>query len=282
MTNYRKAFIHLISVTKLAFVLGLLAVCASGQNIVFTQGSVGAGLDNTIQLPLPTYPGRGDADVPVNLYYSSRVWRISPITTINNNVWIKYQTITEAIYAEHSVAGWKTSLDLPIIEWPRNDDTYYYTGKPYCHVCGSNFRQFRVARVFITMPDGAKHELRKSDQPYEGAIDMVGTFYAVDGSRLRYDSTGQNTGTLYLPGGTRYVLNGSTAQYIDRNGNTLNYNAANRQWTDTLGRVIGMPLPASPQAQDYNYTLPGIEGTTINYTFRWKSLADALTPDANN
>src|SRR5262249_48599003 len=150
-----------------------------------------------------TYPGRGNTTVPVRLTYSSRVWRIGTLNTILNNQWAKYQTITEAIYAENTVAGWKSSLDLPIIEWPRSDDTYYYTGKPFCHVCDSNLRQFRVARVYITMPDGTKHELRKSDQPYEGAIDMFGSFYAVDGSRLRYDSAGQNTGTLFLPDGTR-------------------------------------------------------------------------------
>ena len=153
-----------------------------------------------------SYPGRGTANMSVNLTYTSRVWRIGPITTILNNQWSKYQTITEAIYAENSVSGWRSSMDLPIIEWPRTDDTYYYTGKPFCHVCGSSSRQFRVARVYIILPDGSKHELRKGDQPYEGAIDMFGTFYAVDGSRLRYDSTGQSTGTLYFPDGTRYVL----------------------------------------------------------------------------
>src|SRR5207253_6808746 len=104
-------------------------------------------------------------------------------------------------------------------------------------------------------------------------------FYAVDGSRLRYDSTSATTGTLYLPDGTRYVLNGSTAQYIDRNGNTLNYDVPTRQWTDTLGRQITNPLPANPQAQDYTYTPLGF---SASYTFRWKNLADALTPDANN
>src|SRR5262245_32461322 len=228
----------------LALALGAMCVCASGQNIVFTQGTVGSGLENTIQVPLRTYPGRGSASMSVNLTYSSRVWRIAPITTILNNQWSKYQTITEAIYAEYSTAGWKSSMDLPIVEWPRNDDTYYYTGKPFCQVCGSNFRQFRVARVYIILPDGSKHELRKGDQPYEGSIDMVGTFYAVDGSRLRYDSTGQSTGTLYFPDATRYVLAGGTAQLIDRNGNTLNYDGTNRTWTDTLGRVINMPLPA--------------------------------------
>ncbi len=266
----------------LSLMLITLASCAMSssafaQNIQFTQGSVGSGLDNTIQVPLGGYPGRGAASLPVTLSYSSRVWRIGNLATVNDTS--NYTTIAEAIYAEYSTAGWKSSLDLPVIEWPKNDDTYYYSGKPFCNVCGSSFRQFRVARVFIHMPDGSTHELRKGDQPYEGSIDVSGTFYAVDGSRLRYDSTSATVGKLYLPDGTRYELNNSTAQYIDRNGNTLNYDAPTRQWKDTLGRPITMPLPSNPQAQDYSYALLGIDNTTITYTFRWKNLADALTPD---
>lgn len=276
--NRRQHFsMSLVNGVAFAFICCAVASSAAAQNVQFTQGSVGSGLDNTIQIPLRTYPGRGAASLPVTLYYSSKVWRLGQLGTINNNVWLKYQTITEAIYAEHSKAGWKTSLDIPIIEWPKNEDTYYYNGKPFCHICSSGFRQFRVARVYIHMPDGSKHELRKSDQPYEGPIDMFGTFYAVDGSRLRYDSTGQSTGTLYFPDGSRYVLNTATAQYIDRNGNTLNYNASTRQWKDTLGRDINVPLPANPSPGEQLYTL---EGMPLPYKFIWKHLSETgvLTP----
>ena len=251
---------------------------ATAQNIQFTQGSVGSGLDNTVQVSLWTYPGRGAASLPITLNYSSRVWRIGHLKTVNNQSY--YQSIAEAIYSEYATAGWRTSLDLPIIEWPKSDDTYYHYGGPFCSVCGSSATQFRVARVFIHMPDGSTHELRASDQPYSSAMIMTGTFYAVDGSRMRYDSASQTTGTLFLPDGTRYVLSGSTAQYIDRNGNTLNYDASTRQWTDTLGRQITNPLPANPQANDNTYYTP--PGFTTSYTFRWKNLADALTPDGNS
>lgn len=74
--------------------------------------------------------------------------------------------------------------------------------------------------------------------PYLGSVDTSGTFYAVDGSRMRYDSTGTDTGTLYLPDGTKYVLGHPTSSITDRNGNTQTYNENTRQWTDTLGRVI--------------------------------------------
>jgi RHS repeat-associated protein len=254
-----------------------MASSVAAQNIQFTQGNIGSLLDNTLQIPLRAFPGRGATGLPVSLYYSSKVWRINHLNTVNNGT---YLPVNEALYAEHSIAGWKTTLDIPKVEWPKETDQYYFSGKPFCFVCGSAFRRFRVARVYIHMPDGLTHELRKGDQPYEGPINMFGTFYAVDSSRLRYDSTGVDTGTLYMPDGARYVLNGGTAQFIDRNGNTLNYNASTRQWTDTLGRVLGIPLPANPLPQDYTYTLPGIGGS-LTYTFRWKHLSDAgvLTPD---
>ena len=270
--NLRQRMSNVALIVLTCFVM---ATSAAAQNIQFTQGNVGSSLDNTLQIPLGAYPGRG-ASLPVTLSYSSQLWRINHLKTINYGT---YLPITEAVFAEHSTSGWKSSLDIPKIEWPKNEDTYYYTGKPFCPVCGSNARQFRVARVYIHMPDGSRHELRMSDQPYEGPIRQSGTFYAVDSSRLRYDSTGEATGILYFPDGTRYKLNGSTAQYIDRNGNTLNYDANTRQWSDTLGRVLGSPLPTNPEAIDYPYTMPGLDGP-ITYTFRWKELRHALTPDA--
>lgn len=163
--------------------LPFLLVCVSStraQNIQFTQGNIGSGLENSLAIPIRTYPGRGTATIPITLYYSSRVWRIDNLTTVNDNG--SYQTIAQAIFAEHSTSGWKTSLDLPSIEWPKATDEYYYSGKAYCYVCGSNFVKFKVARVYIHMPDGSRIELRKSDQPYQGSIDMSGDFYAVDGS----------------------------------------------------------------------------------------------------
>ncbi len=250
---------------------------ATAQNVQFTQGAVGSGLDNTFQIPVAAYPGRGAAGLPVTLSYSSRVWRVGHLATVNNGS--SYQSIAEAIYAEHSAAGWKSSLDLPEVEWPKEDDQYYYTGKPFCFVCGSNFRRFRVARVFIHMPDGSTHELRQSDQPYEGAMIKTGNFFAVDGSRLRYEGTGATTGTLYLPDGSRYELGTSVSKFFDRNGNVLRYDPATRKWTDTMNRELAMPWPASPLAQTYEYVPPGFRADHP-YKFVWKHLSDpgVLTP----
>lgn len=253
----------------------LSAHTASAQNIEYTQGSVGPGLDNKISIPIRSYPGRGAAALTVTLNYSSRVWRVGHIKSVPVNG--LRQAVTEAIFAEHSRAGWTTTLDVPRVEWPKQEDIYRYNGKTYYTTLQPY--TYRVARVFIHMPDGSTHELRKSDQVYldTGSVDMAGTFYAVDGSRLRYDSAGASAGTLYLPDGSRYVLESGGTKFIDRNGNALRYAAATRTWTDALGRTVGMPWPASPQSGDYNYSPPGVSAP---YVFRWRHLADALTPDA--
>lgn len=265
--------------------LSVATVTTLAQNVQFTQGSVGSGLDNSISIPLGGYPGRGAASLPINISYSSRVWRIGHLKAVNESI-SGYQTkrsVSEAIFAEYSVAGWVSSLDAPKVEWPKEDDLYWYTGKPYSGDLYPN--TFRIARVFIHMPDGSTHELRKSDQPYRGDVDMNGTFYAVDGSRMRYDSPDVNTGenTLYLPDGTRYIWKtDGKIEYRDRNGNTLSYNPANRQWKDTMGRDISVPLPSEPYVGDIPYEMPGFGGlpNKITYIFRWKRLADVLTPNS--
>ena len=62
----------------LVFCACLLAASgASAQNVQFTQGAVGSGLNNSIQIPIAAYPGRGGASLPVTLYYSSSVWKIA-------------------------------------------------------------------------------------------------------------------------------------------------------------------------------------------------------------
>src|SRR5258707_3176020 len=256
-------------------VCGLLGSPAMGQTAEFTQNTGGTNA-MTMQVPLASYPGRG-INLPITLNYStSGLWRIGFHHSYSSGG--RNRAVTDALYAEHSTGGWTTSLNMPEIEWPRQNDVYWYTGRPYG--LGTHYPYtFRIARVYIHMPDGSTHELRKSDAVYQDGgnlPDMNGTFYAVDGSRMRYDSSGANTGTLYLADGTRYVLGSSTCQYIDRNGNTLTYDAANRQWTDTMGRVIGMPWPANPSAGEYPYYLPGM---ATPYTLKFATINRPVVAD---
>ncbi len=52
---------------------------------------------------------------------------------------------------------------------------------------------------------------------------------------------------------------------------------ANREWTDTLGRVLEVPLPNSLSATTHTYNLPSTTSTPLSYSVRWSTLADALT-----
>ena len=262
-----------------ATIFCLLSFCprVAGQVAEFTQNT-GANRAVTIEVPLANYPGRG-VSMPVTLRYSSGgVWRLGFNSTIplGSSVW---RSVAEAIYAEHSTAGWTTSLDVPKVEWPRQNDVYWYNGKPYPKGTTPPFT-YRVSKLFMHLPDGSTHEMREQDAVYadNGTIDMVGTFYAVDSSRLRYDSTGQNTGILYMSDGTRYILGANAVQYIDRNGNTLNYDVNTREWTDTMGRELSMPWPANPGPGDYSYSLPGVDGSSKVYTIKFRSLSEVLTP----
>jgi hypothetical protein len=61
----------LLKALTICFATACALICtgstANAQNIQFTQGSVGSGLDNTVQVSLWTYPGRGAASLPVTL-----------------------------------------------------------------------------------------------------------------------------------------------------------------------------------------------------------------------
>ncbi|HKP11353.1 MAG TPA: hypothetical protein VJZ91_04555, partial [Blastocatellia bacterium] len=255
---------------------------SSEPNVQFTQGDVKEGATVSLGVPIRSYKGRG-LDLPVSLNYSSNVWRIDQINKVRLLDGVLH-SVTQAIYAEHSVAGWRSTLDLPKVEFPKQTDTYDNRARPYPSGTWNGCFGYRIPRLYIHMPDGSTHEFRESDQPYySDTIDKVGRFYAVDGSRMRYDSTGPDTGTLYLPDGTRYVLGHPTSSIIDKNGNTQTFNETTREWTDTLGRVIANPLPAAIRTQpgESFYNVPGLNGNSITYTFIWRNLSDSLTPNAD-
>jgi len=136
--------------------------------------------------------------------------------------------------------------------------------------------------MYITLPDGSRHELRRDDARHDLGETQSGVYYAVDGSRLSYDTT---TDKLFLPNGSLIlnymygrVIGNPPTQYVDRNGNVLTFNTDSSTWTDTVGRSIGVPIPGTaPTAGDVTYSLPAVNGTTVNYTLKWRYLSDALT-----
>ena len=247
-----------------------------------TEGDINDSALLTLGIPLGSYKGRG-ISLPVSLSYSSDLWKMEIIGKVSpgSSIW---QSVNQAVYSKYAVSGWRSSLQLPVIEFPRSSSSFDYKGKSD-EPSGGCF-SYRVAEVYIHMPDGSTHTLRKTDQPFSGNVDMTGTFYAVDNSRMRFDANGTaDTGTIYMPDGTKYILDYTTSYIYDRNGNYIAYDVATRTWTDTIGRTIAEPIPANPVADTTTYaSLPGLSGVSPNgqltYAFKWKLLGNALTLDS--
>jgi RHS repeat-associated protein len=258
-----------------------------------------------IQIPLASYPGRAGNKMPVTLYYSSKLWRIEfdDIYPPPSGSGVP-RAQSEARYAEQSVAGWTSSLDVPTIEFTFNRQSYDLTSTNYGQDGGPlGWRGF-IARIHVHLPDGSTHELRKDDAPHdwdsETNYGYTGTYYSVDGSRMRFDfDPGVRSGVLFMPDGGRYTFPDSQGlpakanQYTDRNGNTLTYNSTTKQWTDSVGRSLGVPLPSAVGLTpgDIQYSVPGMASSSLTYTFKWRYLSDPTTgetvlsnpdPDPNN
>ncbi len=192
----------------------------------------------SVEIPLGNYAGRGEADLPVVVKYSSKVWRFEVGSPIQMRI-IK-QTFANPRYAEQSASGWTSSLDPPRVQYTFEEQFYDFQGKPVGGIDDEPYQQqYFIKRIHIHLPDGSAHELRKDDAAhgFNGTApnyDYTGSYYAVDGSRLRFDF---DTRTLYLPDGSRYLFNGgmTATQFIDRNGNTLSYSVA---WRRVSGRTL--------------------------------------------
>ncbi len=230
-----------------------------------------------MQIPLGHYRGRGGFDVPISLSYSSKLWGIE-FQGYNIGAPPPHQpgpfTTVTADYAKHSVRGWTTTIGMPVIDQAPGNRIYDQNGGP--NVTGNCTNGcYLIDRLMVWMPDGSGHELRASDQPRHFQAPVPDEFYAVDGSRMRYQ---KSTQTLFMPDGSRYLI--GQGKYIDRNGNTLTGGGGG--WVDTLNRTISSPLPwglgSGPLSPlDQSYSLPGAGGTPLNYTLKWRNLADVLT-----
>jgi RHS repeat-associated protein len=253
-----------------------------------------ATLGMSLDIPFGGAPGRAGTSLSSSIRYSSKQWRIKYImgwqSPITYNVW------TRPAFSENSMGGWTSSLDPPRIEFTGMNQPYDAQGNPlpddpqaeYYEIC-------YIPRINLHLPAGGSIEFRKSDtpqcfSPWEPNPDFSGTFYATDGTGMRFNN---DTGVLHTSDGGRYlfgpnqsVQRGSewqsgrwATQYIDRNGNVINYTFTNA--TDTLGRTYANALPNLPVVGDQNYAIAGFAGQNLNYTLRWRSLADVLSDPAS-
>jgi RHS repeat-associated protein len=155
-----------------------------------------------------------------------------------------------------------------------------------------------IFRIIVHLPDGSTRTLVKNMTPVNVSPSQYsqqqnGTYFAIDGSNLRldYNSNLSSPSVLYLPDGSRYIFsfdaNGyQTVQYTDRFGNKLstvnNATLQRNEWQDTMGRTVAYPpLTKNYSNQnengvgDFTYTVPGMNGGNLQYTFKWRRLSDA-------
>jgi RHS repeat-associated protein len=236
------------------------------------------------QIPLGQYPGRAGTGIPVVLNYSSKLWNVKYMNTQQCSGGDP-GSLYKVEYAKSSSSGWTETLGWFNSGTGSDDPSreLYDATTTRTSTRSTNYR--KIARMYVTLPDGSRHELRKDDNFHDMNESITGLFYSVDGSRLIYDTT---TRTLYMPDGSRYItaIDSTTGQptvdtFIDRNGNQLTYNNSTKQWTDTLGRTFGLPLPTAGVGdavglgeQDTTYSIPGVGGA-LTYTLRWKHLSTA-------
>lgn len=208
--------------TALVCALLVAAFGASAQSVQHTENKADLALKSdlrvdpstlgmSISIPLASYPGRAGLSLPVAVTYSSKVLRLDYRNTDSSRI-SGMKVWTQVEFAEHSTAGWTSTLGAPRVEFTGLGQYYNYDGRDAGDLCegeGCVVGDHYVKRINVHMPDGSTHELRRgNDDVYysPSAIDKAGQYYAVDGSRLRYDTSGGSTGTLYLPGGSRYEL----------------------------------------------------------------------------
>lgn len=251
-----------------------------------------------LSIPIADLPGRGSATMPLVFNYSSKVWQIRAIGAFRTNG--GERTEASPVYSDDSMAGWTSSYYIPTIDTIvepydcRGNATGDTTVLP--EDCYGTY--YYVKRIRAKLPDGSTHELRKDDRIHttpNGVMDKTGTFYAVDGTRVRLEWGATGDSTLFLPDGGRYFFdaNLNCSKYVDRHGNFLTYNSTTGAWTDTMGRTLASPIPFT-QMQRQNqaegtqsFTVPGLGTTNRQYQLVWKKLStgalvtgDSLAYDA--
>jgi RHS repeat-associated protein len=159
-----------------------------------------------------------------------------------------------------------------------------------------------VYRFRIQMPDGSINEFRKDDRVRDCIADSNncsetgdGSYLSVDGSGMRFEhnevqSNQETRDVLYLSDGSKYIFpviqpTPDYGKLVDRNGNFSLYDPGNMTWTDTMGREIVDPLPATfplnNERGTYPVTLKGTDNAELTYQMEWTNL-HALFEDTHS
>ena len=185
---------------RLSLPLMVLAWCTLGssllfaQNIQYTENKPDLALRSetrvdpstlgmSISIPLASYPGRAGMGLPVALTYSSKVLRLDyrntdspPIT--NKVVW------TGVEFAEHSTAGWTSTLGSPRVEFTGMGQYYNYEGRPADEECVTGqcvVGDHYIKRIDVHMPEMDGFETaRRLTEAHPGCVVVLVSLNALE------------------------------------------------------------------------------------------------------
>jgi RHS repeat-associated protein len=302
---------------SILFVIGIVVIGFGQQTTKNTadqtlrsEGRVNPStLGMEFDLPLGSYPGRG-FNLPLGLSYSSKVWRFEDRSSDPGGNGNPVRNWVFGGYSEDAAAGWTSSLAQPYIEFGGTNDFFDNQGRKALN----GNQVYYMKRINVVLPGGESHELRADDAPIPiptGGPNWEGTFYASDGSGIKYvQNSNSNLGPilyrLYLSDGSFYDFDPQSTPHgwdnaaiinairlTDASGNYVAFNQPttaypNGSWTDQLGRVFPIMIPAttptfatngSQEVLTQAFAPPGINPQTP-YVLTWKRLGNSFADNA--
>jgi hypothetical protein len=190
---------RLFALMAFACFLALSPSSLFAQNVQHTENKPDLGLRSdsrvdpstlgmSFSIPLASYPGRAGHGLPVAITYNSKVLRLA-FDDVDSVPISGAITWTRVEFAEHSTAGWTSTLTPPRVEFTGIGQYFTDQGGASCQdVCvpgQTSIGNRYIKRIHVHMPDGSSHELRLDDQVYLAPVTaFTGTFHAVEHCRL--------------------------------------------------------------------------------------------------
>ncbi len=267
-----------------------------------------------LTIPVGGYPGRNGTSLPVAFIYSSKVWEMKHLASWESPI-LGVKTGVGPTFGKRSAAGWTSTLGTAAIDykftWYREGDPNLGDSYPGVMYAPELWQEdpsvliYYVKRLQVTLPDGSSHEFLTYDPPINcgtinGGCDNInrsGTYYSVDGTKMRLEVSDTNPTILFLPNGDRYIFPSfayssrydmppsEAHTFIDRSGNKMTYNTSTRTWTDTLGRSLTSPFEwnwngGTNQTEGVTTAeFPGLANADQEIDLVWWHLKD---PDGSN
>ena len=140
--DWSKSVRLLLALVAVACFMALSPSYLFAQNIQHTENKPDLGLRSdarvdpstlgmSFSIPLASYPGRAGHDIPVAITYSSKVLRLA-FRNVDSTPITGAKTWTGVEFAEHSTAGWTSTLTPPRVEFTGMGQYFDWQGRAAC------------------------------------------------------------------------------------------------------------------------------------------------------